>query len=88
MKSKIIKSKKNANIYEMFEDKIEVKTGRDTKVILLPKDFGDNRICFYDMFYDSGNKKLRVIVACRKDWDEQYVIDEDELVLTEKAPFK
>ena len=45
-------------------------------------------ICFYDMFYDSVHWKLKVVVACRKDYDVQYVIDEESLELKEKGFFK
>lgn len=40
MKTKIIKSKKNTNIYEMFEDKIEVNTSRDKKVFFRLRNMG------------------------------------------------
>lgn len=64
MKTKVFKSKKNSNIYEMYEDKIDVTTAVGKQIIPLPRDLVGDAICFYDIFYDSVYWRLKVVVAC------------------------
>ena len=85
---KVLKSNRNSNVYKLFEDRIEITSDDGNYTIPLPKDCNSDIICFYDLFYDSDYKKLRVIAARRKGYDIQYVIDEESLTLKEKAFFK
>jgi hypothetical protein len=78
---KTIVSSKNDNIYHIFEEKIEVITKSETRIIELPVD-QDNPYyyqCFYDAYYI--NDKLYAIVAVRDQYDVRFEIDENSLKL-------
>ena len=75
-------SKKNDNVYHIYDDKIEVITKSGTKRIPLPVD-PDNAfyyLSFYDAYYI--NNKLYAIITTRDSYDVRLEIDEDVCELT------
>ena len=76
----IYKSKKNANVYHIFDEKIVVKTSRGDKEIPLPVDPMSFKyyVSFYFMFYE--DEKLFVVVTGRTA-DVRFEVDEDTLEL-------
>ena len=76
----IYKSKKNANVYHIFDEKIVVKTPRGDKEIPLPVDPMSFKyyVSFYFMFYE--DEKLFVVVIGRTA-DVRFEVDEDTLEL-------
>ena len=76
-----IKSRKNDNVYHVFDEKIVVTIGAKTKDIALP--FDSSKPCYYERFSDVYyiNDKLYAIVLVRDSYDVRFEIDEEELVL-------
>jgi len=76
----IYKSKKNANVYHIFDEKIVVKTSHGDKEIPLPVDPMSFKyyVSFYFMFYE--DEKLFVVVIGRTA-DVRFEVDEDTLEL-------
>lgn len=77
---KIFKSKKNANVYHLYDDKIVVQTPHGEKEIPLPVDPMRFKyyVSFYFMFYE--DEKLFVVVIGRTA-DVRFEVDEDTLEL-------
>ena len=79
MESKAIstlRSIKNDNIYNLYEDKIVVQSGKVTKEILLPSDRSVYR-CFDSIYYIQN--KLFAIMITNGNYDMRIEIDEDEM---------
>ena len=79
MESKAIstlRSIKNDNIYNLYEDKIVVQSGKVTKEILLPSDRSVYR-CF-DLIYYIQNKLFAIMIT-NGNYDMRIEIDEDEM---------
>ena len=76
----IFKSKKNANVYHIFDDKIVVKTSNGVKEIPLPVDPMRFKyyVRFWYMFYDG--ETLFAAVEGRTS-DVRFEVDEDKLEL-------
>ena len=76
-----IKSRKNDNVYHVFDEKIVVTIDVKTKDIALP--FDSSKPCYYERFSDVYyiNDRLYAIVIVRDSYDVRFEIDEEELVL-------
>ena len=76
----VFKSKKNGNVYHIYDDKIVVQTSHGEKEIPLPVDPMRFKyyIDFYCMFYEGD--KLFVVVTGRTA-DVRFEVDEDTLEL-------
>ena len=76
----IYKSKKNANVYHIFDEKIVVKTSHGDNEIPLPVDPMSFKyyVSFYFMFYE--DETLFVVVTGRTA-DMRFEVDEDTLEL-------
>lgn len=77
----IYKSKKNANVYHIFDEKIVVKTSHGDKEIPLPVDPMSFKyyVSFYYMFYEGD--KFFAVVQTRSFSDMRFEVDEDKLEL-------
>ena len=75
-----IKSIKNSNVYNLYEDKILVQTETKEKELRMPtvpagqSDF----VCFYDIYY-MQNKLFAVLITTGSGYDMRIEIDEDTL---------
>lgn len=79
MESKAIstlRSIKNDNIYNLYEDKIVVQSGKVTKEILLPSDRSVYRS--FDSIYYIQNKLFAILIT-NGNYDMRIEIDEDEI---------
>ena len=76
----VFKSKKNGNVYYIYDDKIVVQTSHGEKEIPLPVDPMSFKyyVSFYFMFYE--DEKLFVVVTGRTA-DVRFEVDEDTLEL-------
>jgi len=79
-----LKSKKNNNVYHLFDDKIVVQTSHGEKEIPLPVDPTSFKYYtdFYYMFYEGD--KLFAVVQTRSFSDMRFEVDEDTLELKGK----
>ena len=77
----VFKSKKNGNVYHIYDDKIVVQTSHGEKEIPLPVDPMRFKyyIDFYYMFYEGD--KLFAVVQTRSFSDMRFEVDEDTLEL-------
>lgn len=75
-----LKSKMNRNTYVMEAERIVVR--KDDSTCLIPLLQKDGYVRFEALFYDNGNK-LNVIISCVDGSKDQFVINEDDLILTE-----
>ena len=80
----VFKSKKNNNVYHIYDDKIVVQTPHGEKEIPLPVDPMSFKYYtdFLYMFYDGD--KLFVVLATRSYSDVRFEVDEDMLELIGK----
>ena len=78
-------SKINNNKYSLYTDRITVDTGSETMNLTMPKE-SDYYICFHDLLY--MGEKLYAVIACRVGFDVKYEIDEKNLKLINKTPYK
>ena len=75
-----LRSRKNSNTYVMENERIAVR--KDDSTYLIPLLQSSGYVRFDALFYDPANK-LNVIISCADGSKDQFVIDEDSLMLTE-----
>ncbi len=75
-----IKSIKNNNVYNLYEDKILVQTETKEKELCMPAvPAGQSGfVCFYDIYYIQ-NKLFAVLITTGSGYDMRIEIDEDTL---------
>lgn len=71
----ILKSIKNDNVYNLYDERIVVQTGTGVKEIPMPS--GEKFICFYDIYYIQN--KLFAILVTTDAYDMRIEIDEDNI---------
>ncbi len=75
-----IKSIKNNNVYNLYEDKILVQTETKEKELCMPAvPAGQSGfVCFYDIYYIQ-NKLFAVLITTGSGYDMRIEIDEENL---------